>query len=199
MRRLIAPFLLLAFAITACGDDTPEGANEDVEAFTLRERLVRIDDAVVVWEDATTIEDAHAAAETAANLVTGSGGPGYGDRDGDGEVGGETDFGVLMGVDGEPVGLADAVSDNSCVVDDVLGGAWDDPAARWAQLDEVVAGWSDDSTSMTDLASHPMRIVGWAMLALDTDDLDAAVEYAGHAQLHVDVSLEALDCGDAGS
>ena len=72
--------------------------------------------------------------------------------------------------------------------------SWDDPEARWAELDTVLAAWSEDDNTMPQLASHPMRIVGWATLALDTEDLEAAIEYAGHAGLHVDVSVDALSC-----
>ena len=194
MSRLLAAIVVAALATAACGNDDGGDSIEDLESFTLRERLVRIDDATVVWGSATTIEAAQSAAETAANLVVGSGGPDFGDRNGDGTVGGETEFGVLMGLDGEPVGLADALAGNECVEADVLGGSWDDPEARWAELDAVVADWSEDDNTMPQLASHPMRIVGWAMLTLDTDDLEAAVEYAGHARLHVDVSLDALSC-----
>lgn len=39
-----------------------------------------------------------------------------------------------------------------------------------------------------------MRIVGWATFTLASDDLDDAHEYAGHAQLPVDVSQRALGC-----
>lgn len=199
MRRLLALVLVTAAVATACGDDTPEGVVDDVESFTLRERLLRIDDAIVAWEDAATLEEAQGAAEVAANLVEGAGGPGYGDRDQNGTVGGETDFGLLPGLDGEPVGLAEALADNPCVVDDVLGGSWDDPQARWAELDSVLAGWSEDNNTLPELDSHPMRIVGWAQLALDTDDVDAATSFGSSAQIHVDVSLEAIDCDSAAS
>lgn len=194
MFRVLVAVLLTTLVVACGGDDEGGDGLEDLESFTVRERLVRIDDAVVAWETASTIEAAWSAAETAANLVVGPGGPDYGDRDGDGVVGGETDFGVLMGLDGDPVGLADALADDECVEADVLGGPWDDPEERWSELDAVVAAWSEDDNTMPELASHPMRIVGWATLALDADDLDTAIEYAGHAQLHVAVSLDALSC-----
>lgn len=193
VRRLLAPLAIVAVVLAGCGG-SDAAPIEDLESFTLRERLLRIDDVTVGWENAATLDAAHRAAEAAANLVVGPGGPDFGDRDADGSVGGDSDFGVLMGLDGEPVGLADPLASNECVDADVLGGSWDDPGARWAELDSVIAAWSEDDNTMPQLASHPMRIVGWATLALGTDDLDAAIEYAGHARLHVDVSLDALDC-----
>lgn len=57
----------------------------------------------VTESDSPTSGDVdEATAETAANLVVGPNGPGYGDRDGDGEVGGSTSRGVLPGIDGSP-------------------------------------------------------------------------------------------------
>jgi hypothetical protein len=50
-----------------------------------------------------------------------------GPRDGNGVFDGETEVGVLPGLDGAPVGLADALDHNQCIVAHVLGGAWDDP------------------------------------------------------------------------
>jgi hypothetical protein len=193
MIRIVVPLLLIV-GLAACGDDNDVGEPEDIAAFTLRERIVTVDDAVVVWENADTIGEAHAAAEAAANLVVGSGDPDYGDRDGNGTVDGDTEFGVLPGLDGSPVGLASALENNECVVADVLGGTWDDPGARWAELDTAIAEWADDNNTIQGLASHPMRIVGWASLALASDDLAEATGYGGRSQLHIDVSLSAIDC-----
>lgn len=191
--RIVVPLLVIV-GLAACGGDDPAADPEGVAAFTLRERIVTVDDAVVVWEQADDLAEAQAAAEAAANLVVGSNGPGYGDRDGNGNIDGEAEFGVLRGIDGSPAGLADSLTDNECVVADVLGGAWDDPAARWAELEAAIAAWSPADNTLQDLASEPMRIVGWATLALATDSLDEAREHAGRAQLHVDVSLDAIDC-----
>ena len=200
---LIAVPLLLLLA--ACGEDddggsesTPTAAaptpGSNTHAFTYRERIVMIDDAVTLWRRAGSIEEAHAAAEAAANLVVGSGGPDYGDRDGNGVVDGETEFGVLPGLDGSPVGLANALDHNQCIVADVLGGAWDDPQRRWDIMLTAIDQWSPQRNTMPSLPSHPMRIVGWATFTLASDSLDEAHEYAGHAQLHVNISLDALDC-----
>lgn len=193
MFRIVAPLLLIV-TFAACGDDNDIGEPGDIAAFTLRERIVTVDDAVVVWEGADTVAEAHAAAEAAANLVVGSGGPGYGDRDGNGNVDGDTEFGLLPGLDGTPIGLASSMTDNECIVSDVLGGAWDDPAERWATMQSTIDAWAPGNNTMPNLASHPMRIVGWASLTLASSSLDEAHEYAGHAQTHIDVSLDAIDC-----
>lgn len=163
-------------------------------ATSLLERIDDIDQAVATWRSATSIDAAQVAAEEAANLVVGPNGPGYGDRNGDGVVGGDTTVGVLPGLDGTPAGLATPLAGNDCVGRDVLGGTWNDPDAEWEAMLIAIDDWRTDNNTMPSLASHPMRIVGWATLALRSDSLDEAHEYAGHAKLHVDVSLRALDC-----
>lgn len=200
VRRLIVSMLLLGSVAAACGsDDSPTSTTNttgDGTEAVYREQMSAISDAVDEWASAGDVATAHSAAETAANLVVGPNGPGYGDRDGDGTIEGETEFGILPGIDGTPVGRADPIDGNECITADVLGGGWEDPAARWAQLDETVAAWTEANNTMPGLASHPMRIVGWALLTLGTDEIAIAVanEYGGHAQLHVAVSLDALDC-----
>ena len=193
MFKIVVP-LLLAATLVACGDDGDVGDTGDVAEFTSREMVVKIDDAVTVWEKADTLAEAQAAAEAAANLVVGSGGPDYGDRDGNGNIDGDTEFGVLPGLDGSPVGLASALSANPCIVADVLGGDWTDPAGQWATMQTAIDAWTPDNNTMPSLASHPMRIVGWATFTLATDSLDEAREYGGHADLHVNESLAAIDC-----
>ena len=138
--------------------------------------------------------DAQAAAETAANLVVGPNGPDYGDRDGDGAVNGETAVGLLPGLDGTPAGLALPLAPNACISADVLGGIWDDPEAAWGEMQAAIDAWRPNNNTMPTLASHPMRVVGWATFTLGSDSLDEAHEYAGHAKLHVDISVRALDC-----
>lgn len=194
-RAALSLTLALAVVATACGgDDDAEPDSAEVEQVSLRERLTTIDDAVSVWAEADSIETAHAAAEAASNLVVGAIGPGYGDLDANGVVDGETEIGILPSVDGDPAGLALPLADNECVVADVLGGAWDDPGARWTEMINAIDDWRPDNNTMPSLASHPMRIVGWATFTLASDSIDEAHEYAGHAQLHVDTSLDALDC-----
>ncbi len=156
-------------------------------------RLDEIDAAIASWGSATDLGAAQAAAETARNLVVGAHGPYYGDGDGDGQVGGTAQEGLLPGLDGTP-GLADPAL-GSCLERDVLGGSWADPAARWSELHVAIAAWTPTNNTFPSLASHPQRIVGWASLTLATDDLATAVEYAGHAHLHIDVAVAAVaDC-----
>ena len=194
MRRLSVIGVVTAIVVSACGTATTERPEGDEALTAVVERLHLIDEAVASWGTAASLEEAQAAAETAANLVVGPGGPGYGDRDGDGTVGGEASAGLLPGLDGTPPGLAAALVDNSCVVRDVLGGTWDDPAAEWQRMLTAIEQWRPGNNTMPTLPSHPMRIVGWATFTLATSSLDRAHEYAGHAKLHLDVSRQALDC-----
>ena len=194
----IAATLLLTATLVACGDDGEVAETGEVAEFTYRELLVKVDDAVTVWNRADSLTEAQAAAEAAANLVVGSGGPGYGDRDGNGNVDGETEFGLLPGLDGSPAGLANALDDNECIVADVLGGPWDAPADRWATMQAAIDAWSFDNDTMPSLPSQPMQIVGWATFAIGTDSIDEAFEYGRVAQQNVDASLAALDCPSVG-
>jgi len=188
-------------ALAACGssgdDATEPSSSPDTAAFGAT--LTELDAAVDEWRSAETIDDARTAAETAANLVVGPNGPGYGDRDGDGTVDGESPAGILPGVDGTPDGVASPLADNACIARDVLGGTWEDPMARWDEMNAAIAAWRPDANTMPTLASHPMRVVGWSTFTLDTDPtatdaLELAHEYAGHAALHVDISTKALTC-----
>jgi hypothetical protein len=160
----------------------------------LLERLVAIDQAVGQWRTATDVTAAHAAAEATRNLVVGPAGPGYGDADGSGSIGGSSSIGLLPGENGQP-GLADPV-DGSCVVADVLGGSWSDAAGRWATLQAAIDGWAPSNNTFPALPSHPQRVVGWATLALASNDLATATEYGDHAALHASISRQAVtDCG----
>lgn len=186
--------LLLAACGSSDGSSDPDGSSEPAGSGALEERLDEIDGAVDDWRNADTLADAQRAAETAANLVVGPGGPDFGDRNGDGTVDGETTDGVLPGLDGTPEGLALPVASNECVEADVLGGSWADPMQRWATMNTAIDEWTRTNNTMPSLPSHPMRVVGWATFTMGTDDLGEAREYAGHARLHVDISLAALDC-----
>ncbi len=195
--RPTAIVLCLALLAACGGDDDASSGEASVPGDAqeaVRARIEAIDDAVARWRDAADVTAAHAAAEEAANLVVGPNGPGYGDRDGDGTVGGESDAGLLPGVDGTPDGIAVPLAGNECVARDVLAGTVDDPAGAWAEMEDAIAAWTPSSNTMPSLASHPMRIVGWSTFTIAGDDLDEAHEYAGHAQLHVDVTRDALDC-----
>ncbi len=193
--------LLLVVALAACSGDpapaaTASGAAAGATPTRAEQRLDAMSEAVAEWSAAATIQEAHRAAESARNLVVGPGGPLYGDADGDGTTGGESDTGLLPALDGSP-GLADAGEPNPCVEADVLGGPWDDARARWDIMLTAIDEWAPDHNTFPSLPSHPQRVVGWATLTLASDDLDLAHEYAGHARLHVDVSTAAYEGCDA--
>ncbi len=184
--------ILLGSCSAASDSDTPSSGVADDAA--LVSRVGELSEAVEAWADSGTIEVAHVWAETALNLVVGPSGPGYGDRDNDGSISGESEAGVLPGLDGSPAGLASPLGSNPCVERDVLGGDWSDPEQRWATMAAAIDTWSPDNNTMPTLPSHPMRIVGWATLTIETDELELAREYGSHARLHVDVTEQALDC-----
>lgn len=198
MRRLAWFVAAVAVILGACGSPpvasvpTTGAVVESTE--DLGERMEAIELFVSEWRTATSLEDAQKAAEGAANLVVGPEGPGYGDRDGDGVVQGESGLGVLPGLAGTPDGTATSLESNKCVAQDVLGGSWSDPTTRWDEMLSAIDAWRPNNNTMPTLASHPMRIVGWATFTLATESLEEAREYAGHAKLHVDVSVRALEC-----
>jgi hypothetical protein len=183
----LAAVLLVALG-TACGSAGSAATLDDVDA-----RVGDISAHVEAWSKAATVEEATAEAEAAANLVLGPDGPGYGDSNRDGRVSGANQVGLLPGPAGGQEGLVVGAlgADPGCVRDDVLGGPWDDPDARWRQLSEAITRWTPDNNTFPTLASHAMRIVGWAAVS-QSADLDAIHEYAGHARLHVDVIEESL-------
>jgi hypothetical protein len=182
---------LAALLLGACGTATDQTTTAPT-ATEVQSRLDAISGFVTTWQQAGDLASATTAAEAAANLVVGPNGPGYGDRNGDGEISGATDTGLLPGTDGTPRGLVlDAIGDAACVHQDVLGGSWDDPEARWNELATAIGDWAPDNNTFPSLASHPMRLVGWATLT-QTATLDKAHEYAGHAALHVSVAEQAL-------
>ena len=191
-----------AMAMASCGGSSTVGAtssttnvsSESTDVGSVLARIEAIEMAVAIWRPATSIEDAQVAAETAANLIVGPNGPGFGDRNGDGVVDGKSAVGVIPGLDGTPVGLANSLSDNGCVKRDVLGGAWTDPGAQWAAMLSAIETWRLDNNTMPTLASHPMRIVGWATFSLASESLDEIHEYGGHASLDVDITRRALHC-----
>jgi hypothetical protein len=197
--RTFAFVALAALLVAACtGDSTDDEPNLDAPTVSLGAVEARVDalaDQVDRWENATDYAEASGAAEAAANLVVGPDGPGYGDRNGDGVVEGESERGLLTGETGLHGLIIETIGSASCVEPDALGGSWQDPAARWAQLEDVLSRWTSSNNTMPELASHPMRVVGWATLTLQSEDVDLAHEYAGHAQIHVAVTERALgDC-----
>lgn len=192
---------LAAFVVVGCGStgELPATANPARGSIASADpgqpvaRLSAIDGAVGRWRSATDLATARRSAEEASNLVVGPHGPSYGDSDRDGTVGGASAIGLLPGLGGEP-GLATAAA-GPCVERDVLGGSWADPAARWSSLESAIAAWTPSNNTFPALPSHPQRLVGWATLSLATAELATALEYGGHAQLHIDVAMQAVtDC-----
>jgi hypothetical protein len=188
MNRLFALSALCVAVLSGCAATT-QPASEAAEP--LHQRLSLIDAAVMGWAAADTLAEAQRFAEEARNLVVGPNGPYFGDADGDGTVNGDSDAGVLPGLEGEP-GIAQSTG-GDCALRDVLGGSWADPADRWEILDTAIAEWMPANNTFPTLPSHPQRVVGWATLTLTTDDLESAHEYAGHAALHVRVSQAAVN------
>jgi hypothetical protein len=191
IQRTTLVALLLVAPIAACGSAGSAATLDDVNA-----RVADIAGHVQAWSEADSIETATVEAEAAANLVLGQDAPGYGDLNGDGRISGAAQVGLLPGRRGTQEGLVVGALgvDAPCVVTAVLGGSWDDPDARWQELGSAIAAWAPDNNTFPGLASHAMRIVGWAVVA-QSGDLDAIHEYAGHARLHVDVIERSLaDC-----
>ncbi len=167
----------------APAEPQPQPQQPSTESLTTR--LEALDRAVARWQGASTLRTAHEAAEEARNLVVGSSGPFYGDANGDGRISGASTLGILPGLKGER-SLARR-DDNACVVADVLGGSWREPAKRWSKLQNAIARWTAAANTFPALPSHPQRVVGWASLTLNSASLAEAQEYARHAQLHVDI------------
>lgn len=191
--------VLAACVVAGCSSASNSGhtdlapaatAATPADATTLTSRLMQIDEAINSWQSSPDLAAARASAETARNLVVGPDGPYYGDADGEGTIEGVSDRGLLPGVDGQSGIATEAFG--ACVTRDVLGGSWGDPQARWAELDDKIAAWSPTNNPFPTLASHPQRIVGWATLAINATTLDEALEYAGHAHLHIDVAQQAV-------
>lgn len=196
-RTLVALVALVAVVgISGCAGRPPSAPSRTGDPLAtsralINDRLDALDEAVAEWKGAGTLDEATVGAEAARNLVVGPNGPGYGDANGDGVVSGESTIGLLPGLDGE-AGLVATNPQRDCVGADVLGGSWDDPAARWQLAVTAAEEWTPANNPFPTLPSHPQRVYGWATLALAAADLDTAVEFAGHARLHVDVTRRAL-------
>lgn len=196
--------LVMPLSFVGCG--SPKNAAQNSLAFTsdsrgaatrqrslpnsLDDQVMALDSAVSRWQRAPDLTSAHQAAEEARNLIVGPAGPYYGDADGDGIISGANSVGILPGRKGE-AGLASS-KHNPCVVADVLGGSWRNPAERWATLETAISRWTSVGNTFPYLPSHLQRVVGWASLALKARSLVAAREYAKHAHLHVNVAMKAV-------
>ncbi len=156
----------------------------------LNARLQALDRAVGQWQAASRLNVAHEAAEAARNLIVGPFGPYYGDANGDGKVAGANTVGILPGLKGGS-SLA-RPDDNACIIADIRGGSWQEPAKRWSELQSAISRWSPTRNTFPSLPSHVQRVVGWATLTLKSDNLVEARAYAKHARLHVDIALLAL-------
>ncbi|MEZ5093495.1 hypothetical protein [Nocardioides sp.] len=195
MSRLAALAVVLGLALAGCSSGSDDGPVDSGDK-ALDGRVDAIQRAIDQWQSAEDITEAHRGAETARNLVVGSHGPEYGDADGDGEIAGEAEEGLLPGAHGETGITGPGADERECLTANVLGGSWSDPEARWAQAEQAVADWSPSNNTFPGLQSHAQRIFGWTSLALATDDLATAQEYAGHAQLHIAVVADdARACG----
>lgn len=190
----------LALGASSCGSNgDPAGASRDKPATAAegaeRERMAAvrrsgaIEAAVAQWGRATSLGRAKAAAEEARNLITGPRVQGASDADGDGRVK-RVRAGLLPGEDGSP-GLATPVR-GACVSRDVLGGSWERPRERWAELLRLIRDWSPSNNRFPELASHAQRTVGWATLTLGAGSIEEAREYAGHASGHAAIVTQAL-------
>lgn len=197
--------LLIPLPLATCGSPAPVASDltavsgakmppsmpQRLTTETLSGRLVAIDGAVLRWQTAPSLQIARLAAEEARNLIVGASGPYYGDANRDGQIAGASAVGVLPGLKGE-ASLA-VPTNNSCVVADVLGGSWTEPAVRWSLLESAIARWTPTGNTFPSLPSHAQRVVGWATLTLKSDRLIEAREYAKHARIHVDIAIRALE------
>lgn len=186
----LAVLSAIAVGLGACGESAPAGGAALRVAAPERESVITIDEAVGTWSRADSVEAGHAAAEEARNLVVGDDNPRYGDTDGNGRIAGETVIGLLPGIDGRR-GLA-SNGPNACTQADLLGGSWENAGERWAILDRAIAAYRPDNNLFPTLPSHAQRVVGWATLALASDDLEEVREYSGHASLHSRIIRDAV-------
>ncbi len=207
--KLRKPIVLIIVALSACcrrleepmlpatenqlgrgSSEVAPRAPSDPPAQSARERLNQIAAEVVAWRGASNLAEAKRHAEATRNLVVGPTGPGYGDIDRDGMVSGANAVGLLPGRKGSAALAVPAA--NSCAARDLLGGSWEDPAARWAIFQSKIVAWQPGNNTFPTLPSHAQRVVGWATLTLKSADLKTAREFAVHAKIHVDVSQAAL-------
>ncbi len=180
-----------ALTVAACGSGADSGAAPAV-VDAAASRVAQIQHHLDQWADASDLDEAQAAAEAVSNLITGPGVSLYGDANGDGSVGGEVIDGLLPGETGE---ASLALPLRGCAGADLLGGSWVDPGSRWGELEGMIAAWSPVNNPFPQLASHAQRTVGWAQLTLASSELGVALEFSGHAQLHVDAIAAAVaDC-----
>lgn len=192
---LVAVAAALALLAAGCGDDGDAGPTRAQPAHAAAlERARAVEAAVADWAASGTLDEARAAAEHARNLITGPRVRGAGDADGNGRVR-EVRIGLLPGEDGTP-GLATALA-RGCPLQDVLGGSWADPTARWDELFVRIEEWTPSNNRFPELPSHAQRVVGWASLTLAATSLAEAREHSGHAAAHARLVTDAIREPDA--
>ncbi len=180
--------LTTVLALGACGASSP--APDAAPGDPVAARVVAIDEAVDAWSRTESVAAGRAAAEEALNLVVGPDNPRYGDGDEDGTIAGATATGLLPSFDGRP-GLA-SPRPNACTEADLLGGSWENARERWGILDRAIAAYAPQNNLFPTLPSHAQRVVGWASLALASQDLEEIREFSGHASLHSQIIRDAV-------
>lgn len=171
---------------------------------TLHERLQTIHESMLRMRAADTLAVAKLEAERVVNLIVGPDGRHAGDLNADGQVSGLAATGVLP-VDGrsaEHPGLGLALYDapgakaelRAALAGIVIGNAdgWRNPATRYDEIDRAVEITANSANAVGDMDGHLMRSLAWALLALRSDELSVALEYAGHGQIHTALSLRAI-------
>ena len=161
----------------------------------LVDRLDGADQTMHELKRVQSVEDGHAMATTVLDLLTGP----------TGRHAGATTLapGVFPGdvaASNEDPGLALAIYDaveqedvRRQISDVILGdvGSWRSPAARWDEIDAVVAAWRPDENTLPSLDGHLMRVVGWSLLTLRSNSATDVRSYARHGVIHTGLSLMA--------
>lgn len=80
---------------------------------------------------------------------------------------------------------------SQALADTILGNVdrWQEPAKRWTEIDEAVAAWTPTTNTMQRLDGGAMRLVGWSLLALQTQDTTCAHEFGANGLVDAVVAL----------
>jgi hypothetical protein len=68
---------------------------------------------------------------------------------------------------------------------------WQQPTDRWTEIDAAVAAWTPTNNSMQSLDGRVMRMIGWSLLALQTQDTGCAHEFGANGVIDAAVALQA--------
>ncbi len=204
---------VLALAACAGPGDPVQVTNEvpgdlstaiTTDAEILHERLQAIHESMLHMRAAGTLAAAKLEAERVVNLIVGRDGRSAGDLNADGQVTGRVAIGVLPadGPSAEQPGLGLALYDapgakaelRAALAGIVIGDAdvWRNPAGRYDEIDRAVKITAGGTNAVANMDGHLMRSLAWALLALRSDELRMALEYAGHGQIHTAISLRAI-------